>query len=89
VSKPENADIPRQFEHDGFVHLPSGADADSCDGIARQLEAFGLEDAGSRGFLDQSWCVRLAWLVRTHPLIRSLVSADAVAVQCTLFDKSL
>ena len=88
MSKPESADIPKRFEHEGFVHLPDIADAGSCGGIARQLEAFDLEGAGSRGILDQSWCIRLAWLVRAHPRIRSLVPTDAVAVQCTLFDKS-
>lgn len=58
-----------------------------------QLEALdgGLSvasGAGSRTLLEQDWCRELAWHLKTHPRIAPLLPADAVVVQCTLFEKS-
>jgi hypothetical protein len=43
---------------------------------------------GSRCLLDQPWCVQIARTLRAHALIAPLLPGDAVAVQCTYFEKS-
>ena len=58
----------------------------------RRLRAFvgGIANggAGSRRLLDETWCVHLGSALRNDARIRSLLPRSAVAVQCTLFDKS-
>ena len=44
--------------------------------------------AGQRELLDQPWCRALARWLLALPQLRDVLPADAVAVQCTLFDKS-
>lgn len=44
--------------------------------------------AGQRDLLEQGWCRRLAGVLLAMPLLRDVLPADAVAVQCTLFEKS-
>jgi hypothetical protein len=60
--------------------------------LNRRLGAFvgGLADAraGSRTLLDQAWCRHLAGALRGDARINSLLPRGALAVQCTLFDKS-
>jgi hypothetical protein len=62
------------------------------DVLNRRLGAFvgGLENggAGSRRLLDEAWCTHLAGALRGNAKISSLLPRNAVAVQCTLFDKS-
>ena len=77
-----------QFNKDGYFVIPSVIDAV----LNRRLGAFvgGLANggAGSRRLLDEAWCTYLAGALRGDARIRSLLPRDAVAVQCTLFDKS-
>ena len=60
--------------------------------MSRRLRAFigGIANgsAGSRRVLDEAWCAHLAGALRDNARIRSLLPRSAVAVQCTLFDKS-
>jgi hypothetical protein len=44
--------------------------------------------AGTRDLLQKPWCAELARRIRTHPLVAPLLPPDAVAVQCTFFQKS-
>jgi hypothetical protein len=77
-----------QFRKSGYFVIPGVIDAV----LNRRLGAFvgGLanEGAGSRNLLDQAWCARLASVLRGDARINSLLPCNAVAVQCTLFDKS-
>jgi hypothetical protein len=77
-----------QFKQDGYFVIPGVIDAV----LNRRLGAFvgGLENggAGSRRLLDEAWCAHLAGALRGDARIRSLLPHNAVAVQCTLFDKS-
>jgi hypothetical protein len=77
-----------QFKKDGYFVIPSVIDAV----LNRRLGAFvgGLANggAGSRRLLDEAWCTHLAGALRGDARIRSLLPRNAVAVQCTLFDKS-
>jgi hypothetical protein len=73
---------------DGFAVVPGDVDDAKCDILASYLQAFEQLGAGSRTLLRQAWCVDLAGDLRRHPIISNLLPRDAVAVQCTLFDKS-
>jgi hypothetical protein len=77
-----------QFKKDGYFVIPGAIDAV----LNRRLGAFvgGLSKggAGSRRLLDEAWCRHLAGALRGDARIRSLLPQNAVAVQCTLFDKS-
>jgi hypothetical protein len=77
-----------QFKKDGFFVISGVIDAV----LNRRLSAFvgGLANggAGSRRLLDEAWCTHLAGALRGDARIRSLLPHSAVAIQCTLFDKS-
>ena len=77
-----------QFKKDGYFVIPGVIDAV----LVRRLGAFvgGLANggAGSRRLLDEAWCAHLADALRANARVRSLLPRNAVAVQCTLFDKS-
>lgn len=77
-----------EFKKSGYFVVPGVIEAV----LIRRLGAFvaGLANggAGSRRLLDESWCAHLASALRGDAKIRSLLPANAVAVQCTLFDKS-
>jgi len=76
-----------QFKKDGYFVIPGVIDAV----LNRRLGAFvgGITGgAGSRRLLDEAWCTHLAGALRGDARIRSLLPRNAVAVQCTLFDKS-
>ena len=76
-----------QFKKDGYFVIPAVIDAV----LNRRLGAFvgGIASgAGSRRLLDAAWCAHLAGALRGDARIRSLLPRDAVAVQCTLFNKS-
>ena len=73
---------------DGFAVVPGVVDDAKCDVFASHLQAFERIGAGTRTLLGQAWCVELAGDLRRHPIISNLLPRDAVAVQCTLFDKS-
>lgn len=76
-----------QFKKDGYFVIPGVLDAV----MNRRLGAFvggTASGAGSRRLLDEAWCVHLAGALRGDARIRSLLPPNAVAAQCTLFDKS-
>jgi hypothetical protein len=73
----------------GFAILPGVIESSYCDDvISRCVE---IQDLGakSRTLLVQSWCAGLAQLLQRHEILQTLLPEDAVAVQCTLFDKSV
>ena len=76
-----------EFNKSGYFVIPGVIDAV----LNRRLGAFvgGItSEAGSRRLLDEAWCAHLAGALRGDARIRSLLPRNAVAVQCTLFDKS-
>ena len=77
-----------EFKKSGYFVIPGVIDAV----LNRRLGAFvgGLEygGPGSRRLLDEAWCAHLAGALRGDARIRSLLPRNALAVQCTLFDKS-
>jgi hypothetical protein len=76
-----------EFKKRGYFVIPGVIDAV----LNRRLGAFvgGIASgAGSRRLLDEAWCRHLAGALRGDARVRSLLPRNAVAVQCTLFDKS-
>ena len=77
-----------QFEKSGYFVIPGVIDAV----LTRRLGAFvgGLANggAGSRRLLDEAWCAHLTGALRGNAKVNSLLPRNAVAVQCTFFDKS-
>jgi hypothetical protein len=76
-----------EFQKSGYFVIPGVIDAV----LNRRLGAFvgGIgSGAGSRRLLDEAWCAHLAGALRGDARIRSLLPRNALAVQCTLFDKS-
>jgi hypothetical protein len=77
-----------EFKKSGYFVIPGVIDAV----LNRRLGAFvgGLANggAGSRRLLDEAWCAHLAGALRGNGKMNSLLPRNAVAVQCTLFDKS-
>lgn len=74
------------FQTAGFQIIPAVLTASTCEEIIARLPD--LDAAGSRSLLDLPWCRSLVTTLRKHAAISALLPADAVAVQCTLFDKS-
>jgi hypothetical protein len=76
-----------QFKNGGYFVIPGVIDTV----LNRRLGAFvgGLASggAGSRKLLDEAWCAHLAGALRGDARLHSLLPRNAVAVQCTLFDK--
>ena len=75
------------FDDAGFAQLPGVLTAGQCDDVTAALEAAG-DRTGSRNLLDLPWCRDLAIALKAHAELERLLPSGAVAVQCTLFDKS-
>jgi len=77
-----------QLEADGFAVVTDVIDDVRCDILASHLQGFGESRAGSRALLTQPWCQKLASNLREHARFKGALPLNAVAVQCTAFDKS-
>ncbi|HEY8880785.1 MAG TPA: phytanoyl-CoA dioxygenase family protein [Roseateles sp.] len=69
----------------GYAHVPNALPGAE---LLADVILPGGAVGGSRCLLDQPWCVELAQALRAHALIGPLLPCDAVAVQCTYFEKS-
>ncbi len=76
-----------QFTDDGFEIVPYVLSEPECRWIAEQVRACGVARAGARNLLMHPWCRELARRLERHFGIARRLPSDAVAVQCTLFDK--
>ena len=81
--------IPQHFAAHGYVVVPTVLDGAQTASYAARLNEFGNSGAGTRKLLNLPWCVDLACELRERLQIRSLLPEEAVAVQCTLFTKSM
>ena len=70
------------------VVRPDVVDGATCDRVAEALDGIALSGAGTRRLLDTAWCRALVGRVRAVLVGAELLACDAVAVQCTYFDKS-
>jgi Phytanoyl-CoA dioxygenase (PhyH) len=84
----EAAIVSTGLESDGFAVVTDVINVVRCAVLATHLEAVGKFGAGSRALLMQPWCQKLAGNLRESPLLSGALPLNAVAVQCTVFDKS-
>ncbi len=78
-----------QLDTDGFATIPQVLTQDECERLLSLPFELDPASAGSRCLLQQPWCRELVAQLRAHPQIAALLPEDAVAVQCTYFEKSL
>jgi Phytanoyl-CoA dioxygenase (PhyH) len=83
-----SAQPARQFEVDGFAVVPGVIGDARCDDLATHLSAIHTIRAGSRNLLAQPWCIALAKYLTVDVRLHDLLPSEAIAVQCTIFDKS-
>jgi len=82
------APIRQRFATEGFALVPGVLDANMCDELTAQMETLPDGAAGTRCLLSQPWCTSLADRVHKHHALAGLIPPDAMAVQCTAFEKS-
>ena len=78
-----------QFAVDGFAVIPDIIDDSLCSEISHSIEAMNVAGAGSRRLLEQPWSAAVVARLRMHADLNVLLPEGAVAVQCTLFSKSV
>ena len=72
---------------EGFHLLPGLLEPARRQALIAELSTLPAGAAGQRDLLEQPWCQALARWLRALPSLRRFLPADAVAVQCTLFEK--
>ena len=78
----------QRFAHDGFEILPHILTDSECESISSSLAQISSKGVGFRNLLDFPWCKELTQTIRLHHAIAAALPHDAVAVQCTYFEKS-
>ena len=76
------------FEANGFALLPDLLDRAECAQLSARASAVAGAMAGNRCLLQEDWCAALAQRLRTSAALAPLLPPDALAVQCTYFEKS-
>jgi Phytanoyl-CoA dioxygenase (PhyH) len=76
------------LEEMGFAEIPGVLAAGQCGDAAEAIDATDGGRAGSRNLLDLPSCRDLVAMLKAHAEIGPLLPPQAVAVQCTLLDKS-
>lgn len=76
------------LEPDGYQIVKTAVALALCERASQMIDQIQLDTAGSRRMLDHRWCAELAMRLKQHPQIKRLLTDQAVAVQCTLFEKS-
>jgi Phytanoyl-CoA dioxygenase (PhyH) len=79
----------QEFDRQGFTIVELVLSSDRIADTIAQLDSISLDRAGTRNLLDCDWCVELVDVLRSHPTIAELLPSNNVAVQCTLFDKTV
>lgn len=77
------------FEQNGYVVTAPLLGESECQALEANLSPLAIPMPGSRALLEADWCQALAIGMRAHPTLAGLLPQDFVAVQCTLFEKSL
>jgi hypothetical protein len=78
-----------EFAENGFVILDEVISLAELEEVAQGINAIDLRKAGTRNVLSSPWCQNIARSLKMNPAITSLLPCDAVAVQCTYFEKSI
>ena len=78
---------PNTFDAVGFCVFGGVVPPPVCDQLCSALSVV-ASGAGSRTLLVHPLCRELVGTIKNHPEVRPLLPPAAVAVQCTLFDKT-
>jgi hypothetical protein len=84
VNRPLQAD----FQAQGYALVKEVVTTDQATRLLAQLPGTATLSGGTRCLLDAPWCTALAERLRSHSSLQALIGLDAVAVQCTYFEKS-
>jgi ectoine hydroxylase-related dioxygenase (phytanoyl-CoA dioxygenase family) len=76
------------LEEAGFTQIPGALATGRCAELATAIDGGSAGRAGARNLLDVPLCQKLAVTFKAHAQVGPLLPDGAVAVQCTLFDKS-
>jgi len=76
------------LEDAGFAQIPAAVAKGQCADLVTAIDGGHAGRAGTRNLLDVPSCRNLAATFTAHAQIAPLLPHDALAVQCTLFDKS-
>ena len=79
----------RDIDNRGFFVVPNVLSVPQCDAAISEIASHISARPGSRSLMDDPWCQDLALALKRDSRIASVLPDAAVAVQCTLFDKSL
>jgi ectoine hydroxylase-related dioxygenase (phytanoyl-CoA dioxygenase family) len=77
-----------RFKEDGYAVLPDVLSDGELGELSRRAVSIDADGVGTRRLLEQPWCVAAARALRSKSCMTGILQADAVAVQCTYFDKS-
>ena len=80
--------LAQLFEREGYAVVDAAVPADDLVHVEAELDALPLDSAGTRNLLSLSWCRTLVGALRKCEPVASLLPRGAVAIQCTLFEKS-
>jgi ectoine hydroxylase-related dioxygenase (phytanoyl-CoA dioxygenase family) len=80
--------LVEEFSYNGYVILEQVITDTELAIASESLKAIQINKAGTRNVLHAPWCRDLALSLNSNSAIRSLLPENAVAVQCTYFDKS-
>jgi Phytanoyl-CoA dioxygenase (PhyH) len=84
----DSMSLLRALEETGYAIAPSVLSPSEAASIELSLKA-PASRAGTRNLLDLEWCQALVQRLRAARGIGELLPRSSVAVQCTLFDKTL
>lgn len=82
------ANTSRDFDTRGFALIRGLLTAQQCQALADRVSTGEPAGAGSRALLHDESCEELARRLKRDPVVAGHLPHGAVAVQCTLFDKS-
>jgi ectoine hydroxylase-related dioxygenase (phytanoyl-CoA dioxygenase family) len=78
-----------EFDRQGFTIVKSVLSLEQIEATIAHVDSISLSTAGTRNLLDYAWCSELVSVLRSHPTIAGLLPLNNVAVQCTLFEKTI
>jgi ectoine hydroxylase-related dioxygenase (phytanoyl-CoA dioxygenase family) len=78
-----------EFDRQGFTIVESVLSPEQIAATIAHLDSISLDRAGTRNLLDYGWCSELVDILRSHSTIGELLPSNHVAVQCTLFEKTI
>jgi Phytanoyl-CoA dioxygenase (PhyH) len=79
----------QEFDLQGFTIVESVVSSAQIEATIAHLDSISLDTAGTRNLHKLAWCIELVAGLRSHPTIAELLPCNNVAVQCTLFDKTV